>query len=340
VARSSGVAAERIACRVPCGRETQFDDTFLQPPGGTSMSEFTVYGLEKLEDRVLLAVDVDLNGTTLVITSDGDDDTVFVYGYGAGDVAVYVDENSDGVIDDAFYYSGVRNIKITMGDGDDTAIAYGLDISGNLDVRLGDGDDQFLLTDYDGAYYNDIDGKVSIRGEDGDDIVAIAGADIDKTLTIDTGDGDDAVSIGNDAGGVYAYGFGFYSATGDLNVDGNVSIKLGDGDDYNNIEPYDYYAVNFGSNLTIDAGDGDDYVEFGDGGYDYVVTVEGKTNIKLGDGDDYLQFEDYSANGYATITFEDDVKLDGGRGNDDIVYGLVEVDFQGKVSVKNFEDIA
>ena len=301
------------------------------------MNDMTIYGLERLEDRVLLAVDVTLsrNGT-LSITSDGDDDTVFIYGYGGGDIAVYVDEDADGVIDEYLYYSGVKNIKVNMGDGDDTVVAYGIDISGNFDVRLGDGDDGFALTDAAGAYYNEIGGSVTVRGDDGDDVIAIAGADIGKNLTVDAGDGDDYVGLGNESNylSVYAYGFGDYYATGDLNVDGNAKISLGEGDDGLYIEPYGGYTVNFSKKLDIDAGGGDDYVEFGDDAYTDVVTVEGKANIKLGDGDDYLQFE------YQTTVFEDDVKLDGGAGNDDIVYGVADVDFQGKVSIKNFEDFA
>jgi hypothetical protein len=309
------------------------------------MSEFTVYGLEKLEDRVLLAVDVDLNGTTLSITSDGDDDNVVIYGYGTDDIAVYVDEDADGVFDAAYYYTGVKNIKVNMGGGDDLVYAINVDIAGNLDVRLGSGDDEFALSDGYGAYYNEIDGNVTIKGEAGDDNILIAGVDVGKNLTVDAGSGDDQVSVGHyaDYNTFYADGFGYYYVTGNVNVDGNAKFTLGDGDDTLNIEPYDYFVVNFSGKLDVDAGKGDDYVEFGtngDGfGFPYIY-VEGKANIKLGDGDDDLQFEYYFYNVdyYATTLFEEKVVLDGGKGNDDVLDGLVDgVVFEDTVQIKNFE---
>jgi hypothetical protein len=301
------------------------------------MHELTIFGLERLEDRLLLAVNVHQSGSTLTISGDADDNVVGVFGYGPGQVLVVVDEDGDGSIDQYAYFDGVKNINVNLQGGDDTFVGSAIDISGNLDVRLGDGDDQFALTNDFGAYGygfddNEIGKKLSISGGDGDDEIQVAGVVVGKDLSIDAGAGDDDVEIGHyaDESFIYIVGYGDVAAYGDVEVGGNTKIRLGDGDDDLNIEPYDAYAVLFSRNLDIDAGSGDDYVEFGESGYDNVVTVEGRTNIRLGSGDDEMEFE------YEAVLLAGDARFDGGPGYD-VIDDLVYVEFGGDLKIKAFE---
>ncbi len=55
------------------------------------MPDTQIFGLERLEDRTLLAVNVTQSGAKLTITGDNDDSAVFLYDE-AGGVHVFVDE--------------------------------------------------------------------------------------------------------------------------------------------------------------------------------------------------------------------------------------------------------
>jgi hypothetical protein len=109
------------------------------------MQEMTVYGLERLEDRVLLAVDVTLNKKgVLTITGDDDYNTIELFEY-AGDLIVAIDEDSDGTFDQYFDVDidFVKKININTYGGDDAVVIS--DVAGNaiLNVILGTGVDYF-----------------------------------------------------------------------------------------------------------------------------------------------------------------------------------------------------
>jgi hypothetical protein len=56
------------------------------------MHDLTIYGLERLEDRLLLAVNITQNGGHLIITGDGNDEIIHVHddgGNGYDEIDVY-----------------------------------------------------------------------------------------------------------------------------------------------------------------------------------------------------------------------------------------------------------
>jgi hypothetical protein len=327
------------------------------------MNDMTIYGLERLEDRVLLAVDVTFNNGTVTVTSDGDDDRVEFFEYD-GNLYVAVDEDNDGGFD--FYETidadDVKKIVVKMGDGDDAVTASGIDEDISVSVDLGDGDDYFYASfyaSYDGAAYatgfgtdaygyNQIK-DLKITAGDGDDAIYIYDLVLDKDLTINTDGGDDFVQVS-------AY-------TGDIDIGGKTSINLGGGDvdvlliaaddDYNSVfngkvsikgsADYTYIGVHtfdtaeleFNGDVKIDLSKGDDsYTHIHTLGDE--ITFDGKVEFKGGDGDDDI----YLYADYADINFNDDVKLDGKKGDNDLdifEFPGFDVDFNDKFKEKNFD---
>src|SRR5262245_48152552 len=141
------------------------------------MNELTIFGLERLEDRVLLAVNISQNGDTLTITGNGNDENITLHDDNGG-VRVHVDEDGDGAEDFAYTYYGVVNIKVDTKGGDDYVSATDLSISGTLEIKTGAGYDGVRVGSY-ADYFNGYSGDVSIG----------------KDLKIDTGSHDDFVEV-------------------------------------------------------------------------------------------------------------------------------------------------
>lgn len=320
------------------------------------MKEMTIFGLEKLEDRTLLAVTIARQKSTLTVTSDGADDQIEISTDVYGNVLVVVDEDDDGDVDYVYYAApGVRNITVNAGYGDDVVLVTGLDIAANLTVNLGYGDDVFYMGYFAyayGQYYggtygaSDIGGILTVRGQDGDDVIVALDSDVGKTVVIEGGDDDDVVVLG--------------AAYADLDVDKGVKVDLGAGYDVLVIYGYGYgYGVDIGGNLNIlggsedddviivgdvdvakgvvaDLGGGDDYIYIGGYGTNANIVVFGGVNLKLGSGDDYAYVYGYTyVYGKTTV--------DGGAGYDVLgieydnyfIYGNTV--FNGPVVLKNLE---
>jgi hypothetical protein len=279
------------------------------------MYDMQVFGVERLEDRLLLAVNVTQNGGNLVIEGDASDDTIAIVGLDDGDVRVIADTDGDGGFE-YLDYSGVRNVHISGGDGDDAVVAFGADIEGDLTIDGGDGDDVLTLR----AGFIDlheVGGNVLLEGGDGYDRVHVSGFDIDGKLTIDTGDGSSTVTLSNQ-----------------LHVAGKTTINTGAGDDADHVSIDAYYGdVELGA-LVINTGGGDDLVEFDASGTSK-VTVHGRTDIDMGGANDVLDF--YAD--YGNLIFAGNFSADGGAG-DDYFFGVADAMFEGKFKEKNFEYVS
>jgi hypothetical protein len=329
------------------------------------MRDMTIFGLEKLEDRLLLAVDVSLSGNTLHVTSDGASDAVAIFEYD-GEIYVVVDEDDDGSFDffEVYDADDIKHIKINMNGGDDYVGISGLELDGNITADMGSGDDEFDLeygagfafdaADYatgdgDDAYgQNEIGGHVNVKGGSGDDTLEVEDSLIAKNVTIDAGDGDDDVDIGA------------YEA--DTFIGGNTKIILGSGDNDVDIEAEDDYDLDFGGNVDIKGGSDDEDIEIdvygaseitfhkqlkidlGGGGYDELdidayddgeIDFFGNVSIKGAADDSNIEVENYSNE---DITFHKQVKIDLQQGGDSYVHIYAEddgeIEFDGNVQFK------
>jgi hypothetical protein len=279
------------------------------------MSDVQIFGVERLEDRLLMAVNITQNGVNLIIEGDADYDLIRVIGTGEGEVTVYADTDGDGYAD-VGCYSGVNQVLVNAGDGNNVVIVSDLDIDGNLTVNGGDGTDTIRIER--GLYaVNDIGGNVSLdTGGSGSGLesVFVSDANIDGKLTIDTGAGRSFVRL-----------------QGELDVAGKTSIDTGAGDDRVDITPEgDHTEL---GDLVISTGSGDDSVFFEPAsGAD--VTIQGRTDIDLGTGDDFLEI---SLSADANLTFAGNFSADGGDGDYDIFYNVGDAAFEGKFTERNFE---
>jgi hypothetical protein len=277
------------------------------------MPDTQIFGLERLEDRTLLAVSVVQNGAKLTITGDDDDNAVLLEDNGAGGIHLRVDEDigSGDLEIDADYY-GVESIKIVLKGGDDEVFVRGITIEQGITIDTGTGDDLVVFTH--GDYFNEIDGNVSITTGDGDDEVAFAGVEVTGNLTINTGNGEDDVRIGDNSDFYSDYYATDGEVYGYVEIRGNTLINTGNHDDYVEIQPNGGYDdVQFRGNLTIKTGAGDDEIDFGSNN-DYDLQVHGNFLADLGAGDDLFDID----NDYYVQRFYGKVVVNGGGGYDEI----------------------
>jgi hypothetical protein len=277
------------------------------------MNNLTIFGLERLEHRVLLAVNISQSGSTLTVTGDGNDEIIHVHDY-AGGVRVHVDEDGGGAEDfDATYY-GVSNIKINTNGGDDVVYVSYLSISGTLDIKTGAGDDRVRIDGY-ADYFDSNYGDVSIG----------------KDLKIDTGSGDDRVLVFADDE--------YYTSIG-----GKLEIKTQGGDDDVHVYAEDGKTLSVGKDVKIETHGGYDEVRL-DAHPGSTVEIDGKVEIKSGADDDSVYV---GGEGYVFIG--KDLHIDTGGGSssgDDRVdlfadfgqgAGLLDVDGSVRINTHHGDD--
>jgi hypothetical protein len=277
------------------------------------MNDLTIFGLERLEDRVLLAVNIKQSGGNLTITGNGNDETIHIHNEGNG-IRVHVDEDGGGE-DFSEYYYGVVNIKIDTKGGDDYVAASYLSISGTLDIKTGAGYDLVYVgpeADPFNGYYGDVS--------------------IGKDLKIDTGSHDDEVFVGADA----------Y----DTEIGGNLVIKTQGGDDYVYVFAYDGQTLEVGKDVKIDTGGGYDDARVVAFPYSE-IDINGKLEIKTGANDDQVFV---GAEGFLSIGKDLHIDTGGGSssGEDEVVvyagaydgsYGLIEVGGNVHINTHNSDDL-
>jgi hypothetical protein len=308
----------------------------MQPEEQT-MKEMTIFGLERLENRVLLAVDINQSGNTLTITGDGNDETISVYDGPNGGVAVAFDEDGGGSSDYYGVFYGVKHVTINTNGGYDLVTVSDLKISGNLNINTGgEGDFVYLgyFADNVGFGYGNygevvISGSVSIDTGDGYDLAAaFNGVTISKALTINTGNQGDRVYVG--------------SEEYDLSVSGTTTINTGNGYDYVYIGAYGYSDSEVHlKNLNINTGDGGDFVLFttigveGGGGGD--IEIHGNTSINTGNGYDYVVFFGYNSS--YQLDFDGSLTVNTGNNDDRVVFdGEVDVHRAASIDLGSGDD--
>jgi hypothetical protein len=301
--------------------------------------------LERLEDRLLMAVNISQVGGTLTITGDANDESIHVGDYGDG-VRVTVDE--DGDFEPEFYevYYGVSNITINTGNGDDQVGVSDLTIGGNLTINTGTGDDIVFIDHYNGVIVgldsdgeNTIYGNVKVNVGAGNDVVRLADSAIGGNVSIDGGIGSDRVRVGQpEFSGVF--------------VSGDVTIDTGAGLDIVALLATDHSYIEIDGDLTIRTGTNYDVVQISSDPLGLGVEVNGETTIDLGAGDDRIGFGgDIDFNGVfalragdgndrvsvaGDVDFGSATSFDLGKGNDtlDVVgYNNEGVDFFGDFSL-------
>jgi hypothetical protein len=319
------------------------------------MREMQIFGVERLEDRLLMAVDITQNGGNLIITGDDASENIHVHSDGSY-VRVHVDVDGDGTEDIDETYSGVTNLTIRTNGGDDYVTVSDLDLSGTLrietgagydEVRVGPVEDYFETGNYygdvsigkdlrintgseddevyvqgDGSYETSIGRTLDIRTQDGDDEVVVRAhggggtLDIDGNLLIQTGDGDDIAGITS-------------TTDSQLTLDGNATIKTGAGDDDVGVQAADGSTLDIDGYVTIETGAGYDLVRVN--ARDGVLHLRDRLTIETGAGDDEVYIE---ALGGGSVSIEGQTKVDLGGGGDDLrVRGSGTVDFLGRFKV-------
>lgn len=303
------------------------------------------FGIESLEDRQLMAgnVDVTLSNGNLLLTGDNLGNGVQIRQISANKLAVVgiKQAGANTSINGSGFqvFSGVTgSVTFNMNGGNDQvdvingqgffATQPGLpstfqpvDFARNVTMNMGDGSDLVHLEDA------DVNGGLRIDGgfDNGADTIRLEGISTigfkSSALEIDTRGGADVIDIEfADLDGSVSIDSGLENDQVKLlfaEVGGDLTIRTQAGEDL--VQLFDVAVLD---DLLIDAGNNDDVVALVE------VTVTDEADVFMGFGDDVLQlFELIAAN----------AKLDGGPGTDRLedaggnVFGFLDVD--------NFEQI-
>ena len=276
---------------------------FRRKPSHSQETQFAEFQVESLEDRQMLAGDVDVfvRGNNLVISGDGADNNIEVI---SSEGLVQVVGNGETTVnggDTALNVDDVRNLTIRMNGGDDNVIVS-IRPNGNLNFRGGAGNDHI---DVNGAGNN-----LTMRGGTGDDALHSYG-DVGGNLNLFD------VAGGND-------NLGHYSGT----VDGQTRIVTGAGDDQ-----VDFGASVFGSSIfsgrvTVRTAAGQDSFNSGSS-----VQFESGAQIALGSGDDTSNLTLFNL---PTVGSGQIVSMNGGTGMD-TMHDWASIDATDEYRITGFE---
>jgi hypothetical protein len=253
---------------------------------------------ESLEKRQVMAGDVDVfaiggvlnivgdsasNGIVIHSTSDS---VVQVRGIDRGGAATTVNENP------SVSFTGIQNIVISMGNGDDAVVLTNLSITGSVSAQLGNGDDVFGLGEFDNssdAVDHAVDsllGALAINGNFAismgeDDNTVLARNVTTKWAGFSAGNGDDTFSIVDEGTiGDPAYVPGLVASKG-------LTLITGNGN--NSVTVHGSTVMN----VVMPLGSGDDTVSLQD------VTVAKETTITGQDGVNTLTLERFASKSLA-----------------------------------------
>lgn len=238
---------------------------------------------ERLEDRVLLTVNIVQRGGTLFLTGDNAGDDVRLEGTGAmGEMYVSVNGGA------AVLHTGVRNINARFGSGDNDLNLDGVQIGGNLVANMGLGNDEV-----------DIDNDSAMAGDAfpvfiGGSVILNLGGQMEDFVEFDTdGGAEDGITIGrhliiNGAADIDLDGDGGSSdsESDDINIGGNLLITSRTALDFDG----DGFTVqledcNVGGAVIMNLGNDEDLVAIGHSSFGSNVS------ISLGGGDDTLDID-------------------------------------------------
>lgn len=142
-------------------------------------------GIERLENKELLACDVAFTDGLLDIHCDGEDDLVNVFGDDDGTLSVNV---GDGLIP-VGSSEDLSELNIHSGPGADNVVLTGVSAD-SVSVNTGPGDDRVTMGILDVG--DDLDIKT---GPGNDRVSFIFGANVGGSVDIKTGAGDDTVEV-------------------------------------------------------------------------------------------------------------------------------------------------
>jgi len=269
---------------------------------------FYIAPAEQLELRILPTVKVNFNpGSGLLkITGDSADNRIDIDGLATpGSMEVFVNNT---LFDD---FAGVKSIKVTLKDGNDTLFMGAVKIPGNLTVNLGDGADELDIDNIPNLGTGP-NGVVNIGGF----VKANLGGDADDLL-----DFDDGIVI---TGSATFTGV----ADADFNGDGtdfqiqnadditflsNLTIKFsGFGDENNDNLELDFDNVNVQGTTILD---GTNEIER----FDFTNCSFGNFNANMDDGDDLININNGAAQ---KNSFLAQANFRGGDDNDTLLKGL------------------
>lgn len=236
----------------------------------------------------------------LKIAGGVDADVIAIIGTDFGGVAVTVDGSNAGE------FSGVRDIDVKTGAGDDRLELVALQIGGSLRVKMGDGDDDLFARTVATPFVQPM----------------IVGGDTDIALGGDVGD---AVFADTDA-------IAFMNFMGNLTIRGVETCALNGGGTTPNLEARDIF-VGGKLRMECDGGDVNDLqaefsmlddvmvgrttkLAFGDEKDELSIThsqFAGKVSIRLRGGDDIVDFQNDATK------FDAKVDVVGGSGFDSLI---------------------
>jgi hypothetical protein len=243
-----------------------------------------------------------VNGRTLTLFGDDLANTVTISAGGASrEVTVTPGAGTtvNGVAD-ASVFAHVRNVRVVMGDGDDTVVFDHVTLRGSVRVRLDAGDDTLrftastvrgptsarcgdgvdLVRTESSSFFG---GPVAIRGEWGNDALELTSARFRERLLVDAGGDDDHVLVSSV----------LCDPTSDLVCFGSRGLDL-----------VEIVSSRFAHDLFVDAGPQDDRVRiastrvehdvacFGGNGFDDVLSLEsGNTFVRVATYDAFEEGE-------------------------------------------------
>lgn len=281
------------------------------------MSRRKRLGVERLEDKVLLAgnVRVGLNGFVLSLVGDAADNQVAVY-YDSGAVSgfppgVYVADPADleapGTGTTLFNNGSPAGpqpgpllitdapllaVNADLKNGDNTLSLWGLGVTGNVNLRTGSGDDQLQLGDVEDpaaptgsatfAAGLTIGGNLNVRtgnapAADQVTLSGVEGTAPRSVLSITTGNGDDQVAVQEPLTGNSLGSVEFH----------NLLVQTGAGDDTFLVDDLTGNSIVLNvDSLTVTTAGGSDSVALQDlrARIVRIQTGEGDDDVSLGDG--------------------------------------------------------
>jgi hypothetical protein len=241
---------------------------------------------DSLEERVLMAGDVTaaiVGGTNLVITGDLAANAVRIAGTSVPGEYIVSRADRTTTINTGttpFTASGISNLIIDLGDGNDRVNLVHMRVSGDVSINTGTDAGKDLVK----VSLAQIDGKFFVETGDGNDELILTALHVSGDATIDTGLGDDKL----------------YLTVG--RVGGLFNVTTGNGNDFVSLS-----AVNIAGNTTVDTGS--------DAGKDLVLIAASRfqsaVSVNLGDGDDKLTL--------TLNRFDSTLSADGNVGSDALV---------------------
>ena len=307
--------------------------------GNSKRNTLLNFGVEQLEDKILLAGDVTVTvtGSNIDIVGQADSNTIQIFQNDVGELVVQGLEDTtingvDAIFNTSLVAGQIQNVSIDMRGGDDFVDLVMLDepvgISGDLTVKMGqDGDSLFINV-------SEIAGDVTVRMGGGVD-----GFDIERTTIL--GDMDFSGGGGND--------FSLFGIESEVTIMGTLTTRNGGGDDY--VGYGDSAGLFTVGNLNDLGGGGNDEMNFdgfvlgdffysGGGGEDIAVIgfygnaqIDGDTELRGGAANDIIEF----GAGAFTVTSLVSTSFFGGRGEDTVTIGA-NADFQGALDANMGQD--